>query len=88
MGAGFCGRVCALGARQVHRSKITQEVARGMDARSREETRRGLSPRARWRFDTSPVDYLLALAEAPAALPLVGKPLESLGSLTAMGRSA
>jgi acetyl esterase/lipase len=38
-----------------------------------------------WFVRARPVDYLLAMSESCAALPFVGKHLEPLGALTAMG---
>jgi acetyl esterase/lipase len=40
--------------------------------------------RTRWWTNFSPGDYLLTISESCAALPLVGKRLEALGSLAAM----
>ena len=47
-------------------------------------TRRDLHSLRRWRPTFSPADSLLAISESCAAVPLVGKPVESLASLTAM----
>ena len=38
-----------------------------------------------WFVRARPVDYLLAMSEFYAALPLVGKHLEPIGGITAMG---
>ncbi|WP_204808592.1 alpha/beta hydrolase [Mycobacterium riyadhense] len=42
-------------------------------------------PCVKWLLRARPADYLLALSVAGASLPVVGKHLEPLGSLTAMG---
>jgi acetyl esterase/lipase len=39
----------------------------------------------RWLLRAGPADYILALSEAGASLPVVGKHLEPLGGMTAMG---
>ncbi len=39
----------------------------------------------RWLLRARPGDYVLALSEAGASLPMVGKHLEPLGGMTAMG---
>lgn len=41
--------------------------------------------RARWLLNAGPSDYLLAASIASAQLPVIGKHLEPLGALTAMG---
>jgi acetyl esterase/lipase len=41
--------------------------------------------RARWLLEAGPADYLLAASVASASLPLVGKHLEPLGVIAAMG---
>jgi acetyl esterase/lipase len=41
--------------------------------------------RARWMMTASPADHVLALTVASASLPLVGKRLEPLGAVAAMG---
>ncbi|WP_272937611.1 alpha/beta hydrolase [Mycolicibacterium canariasense] len=41
--------------------------------------------RARWMMTASPADHMLALTVASASLPLVGKRLEPLGAVAAMG---
>jgi acetyl esterase/lipase len=41
--------------------------------------------RARWLLKASPSDYMLAMSVASASLPVVGKHLEPLGAVTAMG---
>ena len=41
--------------------------------------------RARWLLEASPADYLLAMSVASASLPVVGKRLEPLGVVAAMG---
>ena len=45
----------------------------------------GMTPFARWLLRARPADYALALSAAGASLPLVGKHLEPLGGVTAMG---
>ena len=44
-----------------------------------------MTPCARWLLRASPADYILALSVAGASLPVVGKRLEPLGGITAMG---
>lgn len=44
-----------------------------------------LRSRAKWLVEARPVDYLLAISECYAALPVVGKHLEPLGAMTALG---
>jgi acetyl esterase/lipase len=44
-----------------------------------------LAPCVRWLLRARPGDYVLALSEVGASLPLVGKHLEPLGGMTAMG---
>lgn len=46
---------------------------------------RSLAARARWLLRARPGDYLLAASVASASLPVVGKHLQPLGGLTAMG---
>ncbi|SEH52021.1 Acetyl esterase/lipase [Mycolicibacterium rutilum] len=41
--------------------------------------------RARWLLNAGPSDYMLAMSVASASLPVVGKHLEPLGVVTAMG---
>jgi acetyl esterase/lipase len=41
--------------------------------------------RARWLLKAGPADYMLAMSVASASLPVIGKRLEPLGALTAMG---
>jgi acetyl esterase/lipase len=41
--------------------------------------------RARWLRQAGPADYLMAMSIASASLPVIGKHLEPLGSMTAMG---
>lgn len=41
--------------------------------------------RARWLLNAGPSDYMLAMSVASASLPVVGKHLEPLGAVTAMG---
>ena len=41
--------------------------------------------RARWFLRAGPADYLLAMSVASAKLPVIGKSLEPLGAVTAMG---
>ncbi len=45
----------------------------------------GVTPYMKWLLRARPADYALALSVAGASLPLVGKHLEPLGGLTAMG---
>ncbi|MBV9515201.1 MAG: alpha/beta hydrolase, partial [Mycobacteriaceae bacterium] len=45
----------------------------------------GLRSRAAWFLRARPVDYMLAMSEFYATLPLVGRHLEPLGAVTAMG---
>ncbi|MCV7077153.1 alpha/beta hydrolase [Mycobacterium szulgai] len=47
-------------------------------------TRPGITPYLRWLLRARPGDYMLALSVAGASLPVVGKHLEPLGSVTAM----
>ena len=49
------------------------------------ETGLDLAGRLRWLIRARPSDYLLALSVASASLPVVGKHLEPLGGMTAMG---
>src|SRR5271167_1850849 len=44
-----------------------------------------MTSRARWLLRGRPGDYMLALSDAMASLPVVGKHLEPLGGVTAMG---
>ena len=44
-----------------------------------------LSDRVRWLLRAGPSDYMLAMSVASASLPVIGKRLEPLGALTAMG---
>src|ERR1700709_603230 len=44
-----------------------------------------LQKRARWFLRAGPADYLLAMSVASTSLPLIGKRLEPLGVVTAMG---
>src|SRR5271163_1549969 len=44
-----------------------------------------MTPCVRWLLRARPVDYALALSVAGASLPVVGKHLEPLGAVTAMG---
>lgn len=44
-----------------------------------------MSARMRWLLRARPADYMLALSVAGASLPVVGKSLEPLGGVTAMG---
>ncbi|OIN80046.1 alpha/beta hydrolase [Mycobacterium malmoense] len=44
-----------------------------------------MTPCVRWLLRARPADYALALSAAGASLPLVGKHLEPLGGMTAMG---
>lgn len=44
-----------------------------------------LTPRVKWLLRARPIDYALALITAGASLPVVGKQLEPLGAVTAMG---
>jgi acetyl esterase/lipase len=41
--------------------------------------------RARWLLNAGPSDYMLAMSVASASLPVIGKHLEPLGAVTAMG---
>ncbi|MGY4654569.1 alpha/beta hydrolase fold domain-containing protein [Mycobacterium sp. URHB0021] len=41
--------------------------------------------RARWLLRAGPSDYMLAMSVASASLPVIGKHLEPLGAMTAMG---
>src|SRR3954447_15654212 len=41
--------------------------------------------RARWLLNAGPSDYMLAMSVASASLPMIGKHLEPLGAVTAMG---
>ncbi|MFG1934127.1 alpha/beta hydrolase fold domain-containing protein [Mycobacterium sp. NPDC048908] len=41
--------------------------------------------RARWLLKAGPADYMLAMSVASASLPVIGKHLEPLGAVTAMG---
>ncbi|MCT7658882.1 alpha/beta hydrolase [Mycobacterium deserti] len=41
--------------------------------------------RARWLMKAGPADYLMAMSMATASLPVIGKRLEPLGTVTAMG---
>ena len=43
------------------------------------------APYLRWLLRARPGDYVLALSDAGASLPVVGKHLEPLGGMTAMG---
>jgi acetyl esterase/lipase len=44
-----------------------------------------MTPCVKWLLRAGPADYMLALSVAGASLPVVGKRLEPLGALTAMG---
>ncbi|MCV7258559.1 alpha/beta hydrolase [Mycobacterium shimoidei] len=44
-----------------------------------------MADRARWLLRARPADYMLALSVASASLPVVGKQLEPLGGIAAMG---
>jgi acetyl esterase/lipase len=44
-----------------------------------------MASRARWLLRARPADYLLALSVASTSLPVVGRHLEPLGGMTAMG---
>ncbi|MCC9180240.1 alpha/beta hydrolase domain-containing protein [Mycolicibacterium mageritense DSM 44476 = CIP 104973] len=44
-----------------------------------------LASRARWLLRATPADHMLALSVASASLPVVGKHLEPLGAMAAMG---
>jgi acetyl esterase/lipase len=44
-----------------------------------------MSSRAKWLLRARPGDYMLALSDAMASLPMVGRHLEPLGGVTAMG---
>src|SRR6516225_11433113 len=44
-----------------------------------------MTPCMRWLLRAGPADYILALSVAGASLPVVGKRLEPLGGITAMG---
>jgi acetyl esterase/lipase len=44
-----------------------------------------MTSRAKWLLRARPGDYLLALSDAMASLPVVGRHLEPLGGVTAMG---
>ena len=44
-----------------------------------------MSSRAKWLLRARPGDYMLALSDAMASLPVVGRHLEPLGGVTAMG---
>lgn len=44
-----------------------------------------MTPCVKWLLRAGPADYMLALSVASASLPVVGKRLEPLGALTAMG---
>ena len=48
--------------------------------------RPSLRSRALWFVRARPVDYMLAMSEFYATLPLVGKHLEPLGGFTAMAQ--
>ena len=56
-----------------------------MDSRNPGRRKPGLRSRAMWLFRARPVDYMLAMSEFYATLPLVGRHLEPLGAITAMG---
>ncbi len=45
----------------------------------------GVPPLVKWLLRAGPTDYALALSAAGASLPVVGKHLEPLGTMTAMG---
>ena len=45
----------------------------------------GMTPCMKWLLRARPGDYMLALSLAGASLPVVGKRLEPLGAVTAMG---
>ncbi|MDT5413052.1 MAG: hypothetical protein QOG14_5272, partial [Mycobacterium sp.] len=44
-----------------------------------------MTSRAKWLLRARPGDYMLALSDAMASLPVVGRHLEPLGGVTAMG---
>src|SRR5215207_6014337 len=44
-----------------------------------------MASRARWLLRAGPADYMLAMSVASASLPVIGKHLEPLGGMTAMG---
>ncbi|OBK44743.1 alpha/beta hydrolase [Mycobacterium kubicae] len=48
-------------------------------------TRPAIAPCVKWFLRARPADYLLAMSVAGASLPVVGKHLEPLGCVTAMG---
>jgi acetyl esterase/lipase len=52
---------------------------------SRHPGRPGLCSRATWFVRARPVDYLMAMSESYASVPVLGKHLEPLGALTAAG---
>jgi acetyl esterase/lipase len=56
-----------------------------MDSRHPGPRKRNLRSQAMWFLRARPVDYMLAMSELSATLPLVGKHLEPLGAITAMG---
>lgn len=56
-----------------------------MDPRRPGQRKPSLRSRVMWFVRARPVDYLLAMSEFYATLPLVGKHLEPLGAITAMG---
>lgn len=60
-----------------------------MDPRHGGGRRPGLQTQARWfvngALHARPLDYMLAITDASASLPLVGRHLEPLGGLTAIG---
>jgi acetyl esterase/lipase len=58
----------------------------GLAGYAPEMTRRlSMASRAKWLLRARPGDYMLALSVATASLPVVGRRLEPLGSVTAMG---
>jgi acetyl esterase/lipase len=56
-----------------------------MDTRHPGRRKPSLRSRAMWFLRARPVDYMLAMSEFYATLPLVGRHLEPLGAITAMG---
>jgi acetyl esterase/lipase len=56
-----------------------------MNSRHPGRRKPSLRSRAMWFLRARPVDYMLAMSEFYATLPLVGRHLEPLGAITAMG---
>src|SRR5436190_127965 len=56
-----------------------------MDSAPPEHRAPSLRSRAMWFVRARPCDYLLAISESYASLPVIGKHLEPIGGLTAMG---